>query len=363
MTNGSLQAAAAASNQANASVFDYIGTLSIATKITTVIGLAALAILCAFVLSRLWLVNRSRAVEQAIGQGEEALTAVLGNNISLNKLKLEGLSQQRKLEVIRTELRQRFWSRLTSQALMFFALLAVLTFFGLLLRPKPAAAETAQPVDTISMTNLLKFVPEASRQVECVKSPGFSAELCARIVASIAGVYIKPDTPEVKTAVVDTISSGKITPALATAISRVSVGVPSGWDVDFFWCDGNNAARNKAAAEAGAAALAQTPGEKLTPSVRLGTIQVMARASHTQVADAPQAGTGAFILSDASTGKSEAVDAILSTLSARGQARYKVLNSATPKRWYVQIFDCSPPARLRGIDNVDPTILNRAVNP
>lgn len=363
LNTGGVVAAAAASNQGNSGIsgaLDYLSALNIATKITTVIGLAALAVLCAFLLSHQWLAGRRALIDKAISTGNDEL---LGTALGNSNVPLDRLNKDQKFQIASTEVRQRFLTRLISQAFIFFAFLALLGFIILILRPKPVAAQT---IDPLTMAGLLKFVPPDQRQQQCVKT--LDATTCGRIVDAIADVHAEPQTAEVKDAVTTALDTGKVPTALANAvkksvlttpITQIVKGDPKGWDIDFLWCDGDNAAANQAAAQAAAQALGASPGEQIAPGVRLGRIRAAARSAVGVAADAPGEGSGRIILTDGSSGKDEAAAAIVKTLYARGVPDYTMQSSATPKSWYIQLFNCAPrptkinPAMLQAVKKMN----------
>ena len=175
-----------------------------------------------------------------------------------------------------------------------------------------------------------------------------------QIVDVLKNDYTPPPSETVRNAVNASLYEGKATLDLAEAVTMrlpantrrlISIGNPEGWDVDFFYCGGTNAATNEAKARLAATALGQMSGERIAPGIVLGNVQVMAREEHDQVADAPTEGEGAIVLTDNTLGKVEAVSAILTTLGDWGQQRHETKESATPKRWYIQFFDCQPRGR------------------
>lgn len=361
--NNAVDAAATAANNAApgiAGALDYISALGLATKITTVLGLAALALIAAYLLSQQWLATRNATIAQAVKTGNNTvLDTLLGNS----NVDLASLDNQQKFAIATTEAKQRFLTRLLTYALAFFAFLALLGFIVVILRPMPAVAQPQQPIDPLTMAALLRYVPEAQRQAECVKT--LPAATCVRVVAAIAGLATTPpSTPAVETAVSAALDKGTIAPVLARAVQKVNLvalGRPNGWDVDIFWCEGENAAFNRARAEAAAAALGQTPGERIAPGIVLGRIQAGARSSKPQRADAPDTGAGRFVLTDSSRGNAAAVAAIIATIAARTGSSYTSRPSATPRPWYIQLFDCTrptPPFAHAGFKPINPALLH-----
>lgn len=317
-----------------AGALDYIGALNVATKITTVIGLAALAVIVAFLLSSQWLSGRRAQISQAIDKGDDqALAALLGTmNVSL-----DGMSAAEKFDTAREESRRRFWQKMVWQSFLFAGFLALLLFVWALVQPKPRTPER-EPIGAMTMMQMLLFVPEDQRQALCART--LAAGQCGNIVQSIAGLS-RQGTPKVEQQVATSLAEGTVAKGLAIRLDRIgtvrgvqrlTAGDPRGWDVVFRACGGAMGARNLKNATAAARALAQVPGERIASGVTLGAIDVGHAAAQ------PMGGT--WIASDASAGKAEAVAAIRRTLAARGFDRYPVRESAATGKWRIELFDC-----------------------
>ncbi len=309
---------------------DYLGALNVATKITTVIGLAALAVIVAFLVSSQWLSGRRAQIERAIDKGDDdALAALLGHV----DVPLDGLTREQKFALGREQSRQRFWTKMVWQALLFAGFLAVLAFVWALVSTKPAAA-AREPISAATMTRMLLFVPEAEREDMCART--LEAGTCADIVQSIAGLS-RNAPAKVEQAIATSLNQGTVTPQLSNALGKLktvqlTAGKASGWDVAVRWCGGLYARRNEERAMATARALSQTPGERIAPGVTLGRIAV-GRAER-------RPGAGAYIAADSGKGEAAAAAAVRAVLAARGIDRYGVQQATTPSKWRIEVYEC-----------------------
>ena len=330
---------------------DWLGALGVATKITTVIALAALAVIVAFLLSSQWLAGRRRQISQAIDKGDDdTLAALLGTmNVSL-----DGMSPDQKFAFGREESRRRFWQKMVWQSFVFAGFLALLVLVWALVQPKKAPA-TPEPVptgspaptpvpttgptpaaDVVGVTALLLALPEDQRYDLCLQA--MPDDLCGRLVRSIAGSgRVVPEAVEREIA--GSLGAGEVPADLASRVqvapvvkgrTRLTAGAPDGWDVVFRWCTGVDAKRSEAKARAAAAALARVPGERIAPGVKLGAVEL------TPI-DRVR-GYGAFIATDASRAKAAA--AIRATLAARGFDRYGVREMAATGKWRIDVYQC-----------------------
>ncbi|MGB7654177.1 MAG: hypothetical protein WBL74_01730 [Novosphingobium sp.] len=342
MSAGTMQAAAA--DQASKGALGIFSALDVATKITTVLSLAALALLIAFLLARQWLANQRRTINAAIETGNaDVLKTMLGQSgVDPGKV-----GKAEAGEILLTDVRQRFWLKLIQYGFALIGFLALLGFVLMLLAPKKAEAK---PIDPLTMAGLLKFVPPDQRIALCLKT--LDQPTCEAIVGILGSAYSPPQSETVKEAVDDSLNQGTASPELANAAKAtlspqlkalVIVGNPKGWDIDFNFCEGPNSAANEARARAAANALGQTPGETIAPGIMLGTIRVRPLTTSGQPDGAPGPGGGAVVLSDSSSGKADAVNAVVATLTKRGVPGYAVRPSASQQKWSIQFYNCAAP--------------------
>lgn len=340
MSAGTMQAAAA--EHASQGALGVFSALDVATKITTLLSLAALALLIAFLLARQWLANQRRTINAAIESGNtDMLKTMLGQSgVDPNKV-----GKAEAGEILLTDVRQRFKLKLIQYGFALIGFLALLGFVLMLLTPKKAEAK---PIDPLTMAGLLKFVPPDQRLAQCLKT--LDQPTCDTIVGVLGSAYSPPQSDTVKEAVDDSLNQGTASPELANAAKAtlspqlrnlVIVGNPKGWDIDFNFCEGPNAAANEARARAAANALGQNPGDTIAPGVMLGTIRVRPFATPGQPDGAPGPGGGAVVLSDSSSGKADAVNAVVATLAQRGVPGYAVRSSATQQKWSIQFYNCA----------------------
>lgn len=342
MSAGTMQAAAA--DQAGKGALGIFSALDVATKITTLLSLAALALLIAFLLARQWLANQRRTINAAIETGNaDVLKTMLGQSgVDPNKV-----GRAEAGEILLTDVRQRFWLKLIQYGFALIGFLALLGFVLMLLAPKKAEAK---PIDPLTMAGLLKFVPPDQRIEQCRKT--LDQPTCEAIVGILGSAYSPPQSETVKEVVDDSLNQGTTSPEFASAAKAtlspqlkalVINGNPKGWDIDFNYCNGPNVAANEARARAAATALGQNPGETIAPGIMLGTIRVRPRAATGIPDGAPGPGEGAAVLSDSSPGKADAVIAVMGTLAKRGVQGYAVRSSATQQKWSIQFYQCTAP--------------------
>jgi hypothetical protein len=316
-----------------AGALDYIGALNVATKITTVIGLAALAVIVAFLLSSQWLSGRRAQISQAIDKGDDQALAVLLGTMNVS---LDGMSPAEKLATAREESRRRFW-----QSFLFAGFLALLLFVWALVQPK--AAPAGEPIGIATMTRMLLFVPENERQEMCAKTLGDAP--CADIVQSIAGLS-RQATPKVEQQIATSLNQGTVSNGVATTLRRLSpmtiltLGDPKGWDVAFRWCEGPEGDADRARATAAARLLAQVPGDRIAAGVTLGRISVL--PSTTATPGLP------YIAADGSDGGKEAVKAVRNLLLSRGGGLYGASPRGDAGKWQINVYHCGAGAPVLG---------------
>lgn len=313
----------------------WLDALNVATKITTVISLAALAVIVAFLLSSQWLSGRRAQISQAIDKGDDSALAALLGHVDVP---LEGLSPDQKFAMGRDQSRQRFWQKMVWQSFLFAGFMALLVLVWALVQPKRAPRE---PMDPVALMELLKMMSAERRAEGCAKLQ--PTETCAKMVALLADVPAQPPaSPQVQAAVETSLKSGQLSTTLATVLRQrvqLTAGDAKGWDVSIRWCEGLFARRNEARAMATARALAQTPGERIAPGVTLGRIEV------TRTATRP--GGGAFVAGDGTAGEAEAAAAIRATLAARGADHYRVQQVIARSRWQIEVYECESNVGVR----------------
>lgn len=335
------------------SALGWLDALGVAPKITTVIALAALAVIVAFLLSSQWLAGRRRQIGQAIEKGDDAALAALLGHVDVD---LEGLSAEQKFQIGRDQSRQRFWQKMVWQSFLFGGFLALLVLVWALVQPRgtgaiaeptptptpsatpqPGTTATPQP-DVVGVTALLLALPEDQRLELCQKA--LPDDMCGRLVRSIAGSgRVVPAAVEEEIA--GSLGEGEVPADLAARVStapvvqgrtRLTAGDPDGWDVVFRWCQGPFAAANERAARAAAAALARVPGERIGAGVKLGAVELVPL-------DRVPA-YGSFVAADTSPGRADAAEAIRRTLAARGFDGYRVREMAGTGKWRIDVYQC-----------------------
>lgn len=150
--------------------------LGVAGSITTLVSLAALSLLIAYLLTAQWLRGKSNAARQAIARSDDpALARLLGGTA----VPLDLLSPEQKFTLATEELRTRSRQRIIAHALLFFGFLALLGFaLGLAFFSSPAPPELSeaeakagqvQRVDVLSVLEILRVVPPAERVNACLR--------------------------------------------------------------------------------------------------------------------------------------------------------------------------------------------------
>lgn len=143
--------------------------------------------------------------------------------------------------------------------------------------------------------------------------------------------------PDVVTAQVD------ITPT--TVPQTLSLGKPSGWDIDLFWCAGGGdetEKRNYALALDRARRLgsASTAGRPVAPGVTLGRIRLRVLPELKQGGRYPALGSGNTLSVDGGNGEPEAAAAVLSLLN-KVQPAFNQAASDAGSRFYLSGYVCN----------------------
>lgn len=349
---------------AGASVIDQaahtFGLFGIAPQITTVISLAAVAIIAAYLIARQWLVGRHALADKAIGTNDDAALSVLLNGVSVGDL--SGLSTTQKFDLTAQQLRQRFWTDCLKVAAVLAAFLALLGFIVLLVikpkvepvpntapgsspasgaSPRPSAAATTPSFDPIKLTKLLITFPKTSRAAMCeLVEP---KAVCDGIVAGIA------DIPQVtldgaqQTEVAASLRSRTLPPGLVQSVSSnpgvgdiVSLAKPKGWNVDVFWCRGGDEQDRLARATAAANALKGRSADGVT----IGRIRIRALEAGRQGNGLPSAGDGAFVRVDDMPGKAQAVKVVRTLLANALGQQYTLSTTMSRIPQYISLFEC-----------------------
>lgn len=139
--------------------------LGVAGSITTLISLAALSILVAFLLARQWLAGKRFEVREAISRRDnEKLALVLGGRAGpLNELDAQG-----QLTLAMEDLRTRSRLKIVSYALIFFTLLAILVFASVIWLFSNKN-DNIKKLDIIQVLDILRIVPVPGRLAACQK--------------------------------------------------------------------------------------------------------------------------------------------------------------------------------------------------
>lgn len=131
----------------------------------------------------------------------------------------------------------------------------------------------------------------------------------------------------------------------AQRVQLLTVGAPTGWDLDVFWCDGPGAAESYAAARAAAIALAGPAAatQAIAPGVRLGRVQLRPiRPQDTSVWRAAMKGRSLLVVADPGKGEVEAAEAIVRKIltSAAVIDQSELGTPQSPSRWYLSVVAC-----------------------
>lgn len=186
---------------------DAVNVLGVAGSITTVLSLAALSLLIAFLLARQWLHGKRGAVREAIEHSDnEALARLLGGTA----VPLDTLTADQKFTLATEELRTRSRSRLIGHTLMFFAFLALLGF-ALVLALWSGPRGEVQKVDPLLALDVLQHVPPDRRSAACRKL--LSGEECVRAEPLIATLAYRAPSAAQTEAVETTLAQGGVTQA------------------------------------------------------------------------------------------------------------------------------------------------------
>ncbi|MDB5792636.1 MAG: peptidoglycan-binding protein [Massilia sp.] len=193
--------------------------LGIAGSITTLIALAALSLLIAYLLATQWLRDKGDAAKAAIAKGDDSMLARLlgGSAIPLDKL-----SSDQKYALAAEELRTRARQRTIAYTLIFFGFLALLGFaLALVLAPKRGEEESnaRKPVqlDLLAALNVLRYVPVAERPQLCLTL--MAKDDCERAAAMIAGLTFQMPTAKQGEAIEQAVATGHINIAQANQLA------------------------------------------------------------------------------------------------------------------------------------------------
>ncbi|TFI57787.1 hypothetical protein E2493_13245 [Sphingomonas parva] len=129
-------------------------------------------------------------------------------------------------------------------------------------------------------------------------------------------------------------------------VQLLTVGAPTGWDLDVFWCDGAGAAENYATARAASIALAGPAAatRPIAPGVRLGRVQLRPiQPQQTAGWRAAMKGRNLLVVTDPGTAEAEAAQAIVGKIltSAAVIDQSELGASQSASRWYLSIGACA----------------------
>lgn len=191
--------------------------LGVAGSITTVLSLAALSLLIAYLLAGHWLRGKRAAAEQAIARSDDvALARLLGGT----SVPLDSLSPEQKFSLATEDLRTRKHQRIMAYALLFFGFLALLGFALALalFSPDRSSGKGATPnaaaapggLDPIRALEVLRFVPPAGRAEACARL--LSQADCTRAASMIADLAYQEPTAQQGQALGQALERGSVTP-------------------------------------------------------------------------------------------------------------------------------------------------------
>ena len=184
--------------------------LGVAGSIATLIALAALSLLIAYLLATQWLHSKGDAAKAAIKKGDDnALARLLGGSA----IPLDNLSPDQKYALATEELRTRARLRTIAQALIFFGFLALLGFalsLGLSSKREegPSARKPVQ-LDLLAALNVLRYVAAAERPQLCLTL--MTKDDCERAAPMIAGLTYQAPTTNQGKAIEQAVLTGRIT--------------------------------------------------------------------------------------------------------------------------------------------------------
>lgn len=190
--------------------------LGVAGSITTLIALAALSLLAAYLFGAQWLRGKDDAAKAAIDRGDnDALARLLGG---IN-IPLEGLSADQKYALATEDLKTRARQRTIVQGLIFFGLLAILGFaLALAFRSEDnATPDKVVKLDPLAALNILRLVPESERQNVCLTL--MSKDDCDRAAPMIASLTYQAPSPSQSRTIADVASRGAITQSEANELA------------------------------------------------------------------------------------------------------------------------------------------------
>jgi hypothetical protein len=185
--------------------------LGVAGSITTLISLAALSLLIAYLLARQWLRQKSSVVKDAIAKSDnDALARLLGGTA----VPLDTLTADQKFALATEELRTRSRTRTIVYALIFFSFIALLAFaFALALfsprRTADAAGEELVEIDPLRALDILRLVPAEGRAEACTKL--LSAEQCRQAGPTLLALQYQAPTSEQNQVIDRALSQGGVT--------------------------------------------------------------------------------------------------------------------------------------------------------
>jgi len=193
--------------------------LGVAGSIGTLIALAALSVLIAYLLAAQWLHSKGDAAKAAIAKGDDKLLARLLGGLAIP---LDKLSPDQKYALAAEELRTRARQRKIAYALTFFGFLALLGFvLALVLSPKkreeePSARKPVQ-LDLLAALNILRYVPVVERPQLCLTL--MAKENCDRAAPMIAGLTFQTPTANQDKVIEQAVGTGRINEAQANQLA------------------------------------------------------------------------------------------------------------------------------------------------
>lgn len=128
----------------------------------------------------------------------------------------------------------------------------------------------------------------------------------------------------------------------------LTVGAPTGWDVDVFWCSGGGAEKSYALARAASESLAEAAVKEraIAPGVRVGRVRLLPiRAQDTSVWRGATRQKNILVVWDSGRGEEQAAAAVLNILPNRETAaaidQSTLGDNQASSKWYLSVVACS----------------------
>lgn len=177
---------------------------------------------------------------------------------------------------------------------------------------------------------------------EADQSASRDREAPASIPQDSSGAVPVPPPPTLSAALTTQANVKATADTNGNITSVLSAGSPTGWDVDVFWCDGDNKAPNQASAQTIAKVLADWANAQkdIGAGIHLGRIRLRPLPVERQTDQQPHDRN--YVAYDSGPGEQDVAQALLRTVGSR------VTPALTPfpsrgraTKWYLSIFVCA----------------------